>query len=131
MITGKKMNVKIAIATKDGNRLSAYFGGSRVFKIFEIRKSKLIDKHFRQNGKRFNDPMKIELINRTDQSFRKEFYNALSDCDVIFTHRMSKNTWNVLGLMGKEIIFTEINDADKNVDIYLNKNAFDLNKMHH
>ncbi len=124
--------MKIAVATKDGKTLSAYFGGRTNYKIFDIKQGRIVDQCIRQNSERSNDNDNGDLITR-QYNFNPQHtvVKALEDCEVIITQRMGRDVWDEFGYMGKEVIFTEESDVDQNVRYYLSDDLFKKFKMHH
>lgn len=110
--------MKIAIPTKDGKNIASSFRNCPYFKILnikngQIRKFKLIQKN----------PMDGTQKDVKDSSYlpcsQKCLADCFYDCQVVIIRRIDRQSWNELGHMGIEVIYTEVKEIDESVHKYL------------
>jgi predicted Fe-Mo cluster-binding NifX family protein len=117
--------MKIAVATKDGKRLSPYFGGRSRFKIFRIKDGRIVDRYLLENvsDSDSNSQESKDPCGRKSNLFQNNM-DEIEDCEVIITRRMGRYIWDKFGHMGIEVVFTKEKDAEENIRNYLSGEIF-------
>lgn len=116
--------MKIAVATEEGGGISAHFGRSPFFTIFETRDGVVIDRSQRQNtftrhgrGEAHQDGEHHH--GQGDPHAHHSAALGLGDCTVVISHGMGRRAWEDLRARGIEMIVTDETDAEKAVRMYL------------
>jgi predicted Fe-Mo cluster-binding NifX family protein len=122
--------VKIAITTEDGKVISAHFGRSPYFAIYEIEDGKIVNKEMRKNT--FTGHFRREHQKRPEQHHGQPHHRGtgdphahhsvaegLKDCQVVISHGMGRKAWEDLRARGIEMIVTDETDVEKAVEMYL------------
>jgi predicted Fe-Mo cluster-binding NifX family protein len=117
--------MKIAVATEDGKTISAHFGRSPFFAVYEIEEGRTTKKemrpntftgHFRggpyhENGGRGNG--------HGDQESHGTVAEALRDCKAVISQGMGRKAWEELRAQGIEMIVTDETEVEVALRMYL------------
>jgi predicted Fe-Mo cluster-binding NifX family protein len=110
--------MKIAIPTKDGKNIASSFRNCPYFKILKIKNG-----HIQKSNYIQSNPLNDTLEDANDSSCltctRKCLTDCFYDCQVVIIRRIDRQTWNELGHMGIEVIYTEVKEIDESVHKYL------------
>jgi predicted Fe-Mo cluster-binding NifX family protein len=117
--------MKIAVATENGKLISAHFGRSPYFAIYEIEDGKIINKEMRQNTftGHFRGGEHREHgqhgHGRGDAQGHQTVAEGLRDCKVVISHGMGRRAWEDLRARGIEMIVTDEKEVETAVKMYL------------
>ena len=118
--------MKIAVATEDGKQISAHFGRSPYFAIYEIEEGRTVDRSMRENtftghfrGKHGNNDHGEHHHGQGDPHEHHSVAEGLGDCAVVISHGMGRKAWEDLRARGIEMIVTDETDVDTAVGKYL------------
>jgi predicted Fe-Mo cluster-binding NifX family protein len=115
--------MKIAVATEDGKRISAHFGRSPYFAVFEIAHGETTNRSMRENTftghfRRHGDGAHGEHHHGSGDG-HQSVAKALGDCDVVISHGMGRGAWEDLRVRGIEMIVTDETDVDTAIQKYV------------
>ncbi len=117
--------MKIAVATEDGNTISAHFGRSPYFAIYEIENDQIVNKEKRQNTftGHFSGGQHREHSQhghgRGDAQGHQTVAEGLKDCTTVISHGMGLKAWEDLRAKGIEMIVTDETDIENAIEMYL------------
>lgn len=117
--------MKIGIATEDGKMISAHFGRSPYFAIYQIEDGKLIHKEMRKNtftGHFRNEHEEHHHHHGSEEEHSHKHHQVaegLKDCNVVISHGMGRKAWEDLRAKGIEMIVTDETDVERSVYLYL------------
>jgi predicted Fe-Mo cluster-binding NifX family protein len=134
----KERSMKIAVATEDGKRISAHFGRSPYFSIFEIEAGKTTNHTLRENtftghfrGHHGDSPHGEHHHGMGDLHEHQTVAEGLADCNVVISHGMRRKAWEDLRTRGIEMIVTDEIEVEKAVQKYLDGELEDrVEKLH-
>lgn len=117
--------MKIAVATEDGKTISAHFGRSPFFAIYEIADGKVINKEMRRNT--FTGHFRGEGAHgdghhdhsKGDEHAHKTVAEGLQDCQTVISHGMGRRAWEDLRSRGIEMIVTDETEVERALNLYL------------
>ncbi|MCG3156394.1 MAG: hypothetical protein DKINENOH_03018 [bacterium] len=117
--------MKIAVATEDGKTISAHFGRSPFFAIYEIADSKVINKEMRRNtftghfrgGGAHGDGRHDH--SKGDEHAHQTVAEGLQDCQTVISHGMGRRAWEDLRSRGIEMIVTDETEVERALNLYL------------
>jgi predicted Fe-Mo cluster-binding NifX family protein len=140
--------MKIAVATEDGKKISAHFGRSPYFAIFEIEGGKTANRSMRPNtftghfrgghgegehghGEHGHGAGEGHQHGSGDGRGHGAVAEGLGDCGVVISHGMGRAAWEDLRARGIEMIVTDERDVDTAVQKYLAGDLKDhVEKLH-
>ena len=128
--------IKIAVVTKDGERISSHFGTAQYYHVFTIDDSGIVKKEIRE--KPYNpDPRHVHARGegRGHQHGRGFYsgydkYQPIRDCQVLIAGGMGENAYQHATSMGFKVILVggKIEDA---INQYLDGNLkSDMRRVH-
>lgn len=130
--------MKIAVATEDGKMISAHFGRSPYFAIFEIDEGKASSYSMRENT--FTGHFREKPEGHQHQEHRhgtgdphehQSVAEGLGDCNVVISQGMGRKAWEDLRARGIEMIVTDETDVETAVQKYLNSGLEDrVERLH-
>ncbi len=128
--------MKIAVATEEGSTISAHFGRSPYFAVFEILDRTITDRSLRPNT--FTRHARGETHQHGDHQHghgdphaHESVAAGLGDCSVVISHGMGRKAWEDLRARGIEMIVTDETDVEKAVSMYLAGQLIDqVHKLH-
>jgi len=131
--------MKIGVATEDDKMISAHFGRSPYFAIYQIEDGKIIHKEMRKNtftGHFRNDHSERHHHHHNEggeEHHHKHQHVAegLKDCNVVISHGMGRRAWEDLRAKGIEMIVTDETDVENVVQMYLAGDLRDKTEMLH
>jgi predicted Fe-Mo cluster-binding NifX family protein len=118
--------MKIAVATEDGNSISAHFGRSPYFAIYDVQDGEIANKemreniftgHFRRAGRGHRTHRHGHGAGDTDA--HRSVWEGLRDCSVVISHGMGRKAWEDLRARDIEMIVTDETDVEQAVRLYL------------
>jgi len=117
--------MKIAVATEDGKVISAHFGRSLFFAIYEIDDGKIVNKEMRRNtftghfrgGEHHGDDQHGHR--KGDEHAHQTVADGLKDCKAVISHGMGRRAWEDLRSRGIEMIVTEETEVERGLNLYL------------
>jgi predicted Fe-Mo cluster-binding NifX family protein len=122
----KEKPMKIAVATENGECISADFGRSPYFVVLEIEEGKILSRSIRWNrftsyfrGRREYDRGRGHQNGRGDQDMCQCVAETLEDCNVIISHGLSKRACEDLRARGIEMIATDATRVEQAALKYL------------
>ena len=111
--------VKIAVVTKDGERISSHFGTAPFYHVFSVEDNRIVGKEVRE--KPYNpDPRHTHSGGQRGggQHGRGRFsahdkYEPVRDCQVLIAGGMGENAYRIAQALGIEVLLTggKIQDA--------------------
>jgi predicted Fe-Mo cluster-binding NifX family protein len=111
--------MKIAVASNDGKKISAHFGRTKGFVIFEIENGEIKSREYRLNtftgharGFSHDDPEHHKYTHPA-------IIEALKDCKVVISHGMGRRLYDDLTSAGIDVYVTDETDVDKAIELYL------------
>jgi predicted Fe-Mo cluster-binding NifX family protein len=124
--------MKIAVATEDGTRISAHFGRSPYFAIFETDQGRTINRSLRENtftghfqGRHHHEALEDHRHGAGDPHAHQSVAEGLRDCEVVISHGMGRRAWEDLRARGIEMIVTDETDVETAIQKYLNGELVD------
>ena len=118
--------MKIAVATEEGKTISAHFGRSPLFAIFDIENGAVAGITLRENtftrhfsGKHQAGEHGEHHHGKGDPHAHESAAKGLSDCQVVISHGMGRRAWEDLRARGIEMIVTDETDVATAVRLYL------------
>ncbi len=110
--------MKVAIASDDGQTISAHFGRTKGFAVFEVVEKEVKNFEYRPNT--FTGHARG--LEDAGHEFNRHtpILNALSDCGVVIAHGMGMRIYNDLKKIGIEVFVTEEVDVKKALHLFLN-----------
>lgn len=130
--------MKVAVASNDGRTISAHFGRSRGFVIFEVN-----DGEVRQAGYLENTFTGHALGHHHEHAHHsgggyhqhhhshRGILEALQDVDVVISHGMGWRIYEDLKSAGKQVFVTEETDVEKAVKMYAEGKLTNLDDLIH
>ena len=117
--------MKIAIATEDGKIISAHFGRSPLFAIYEIEDGKIVNTEMRLNT--FTGHFRGDESHgdgrhdhrKGDEHAHQTVAEGLQDCQVVISHGMGRRAWEDLRNRGIEMIVTDETEVERALNLYL------------
>ena len=117
--------MKIAVATEDGKTISAHFGRSPYFALYNIEDGEITDKEMRRNtftghfrgGQEHGHGGHGD--SHGDHEGHQTVAEALQDCKAVISHGMGRRAWEDLRASGIEMIVTDETEAESAVRMYL------------
>lgn len=116
--------MKIAVATAEGKTISAHFGRSPFFAVYEIADGKVINQEMRRNT--FTGHFRGGAHGEGHQDHRKGDEHAhqtvaegLQDCQTVISHGMGRRAWEDLRSRGIEMIVTDETEVERALHLYL------------
>jgi predicted Fe-Mo cluster-binding NifX family protein len=117
--------MKIAIATEDGKVISAHFGRSPFFVVYEIDAGKIINQEMRRNtftghfrgGGHHGDEHHDR--GKGDKHAHRTVAEGLQDCKAVISHGMGRRAWEDLRSRGIEMIVTDEIEVERALNMYL------------
>lgn len=128
-------NMKIAVASDDGAKISSHFGMTKGFAIYDVDGKDVKNKSYLQNT--FTGHAQGEGRNgghgphhgSHPRDKHARILAALGDCDVVVSHGMGMMIYNDLRGAGKQVFITRETDCDRAVQMYLNEELTDHPEM--
>jgi len=116
--------MKVAIASDDGKTISAHFGRTRGFIIYEIEDNTVKTRNYHIND--FTGH--VRGLSGADHSVDRHgpILSALGDCKAVISHGMGQRIYYDLKQAGIEAFIVNETDADKALELYLH-NALEDN----
>lgn len=117
--------MKIAVATEDGKTISAHFGRSPFFAIYEIADGKVINQEMRRNT--FTGHFRGGVAHedghhdhgKGDEHAHQTVAEGLQDCQTVISHGMGRRAWEDLCSRGIEMIVTDETEVERALNLYL------------
>lgn len=134
--------MKIAIATEDGKIISAHFGRSPYFAIYQIEEGKIVNIEMRKNTftghfsrghteHHEHHGGEHHRHGTGDPHTHHSVAEGLKDCQVVISHGMGRKAWEDLRARGIEMIVTDETDVEKGVEMYVTGELEDrVEKLH-
>lgn len=121
--------MKIAIATEDNKVISAHFGRSPFFAIYEVENGKATSRGMRRNtftghfrkAESHEHEYEHELHShkKGDEHAHATVAEGLQDCQVVISHGMGRRAWEDLRNRGIEMIVTDETEVERALNLYL------------
>lgn len=118
--------MKIAVATEEGKTISAHFGRSPLFAIFDIENGAVANITLRENTfthhvreRQHTDDHGAHHHGKGDPHAHESVARGLGDCQVVISHGMGRRAWEDLRARGIEMIVTDETDVATAVRLYL------------
>ena len=115
--------MKIAVASDDGQTISAHFGRTRGFLIYEIDGQEITNRIFRENDFTGHARGLSGVSHHVDR--HGPILEALGDCAVVISHGMGRRIYDDLSTAGIETFIVNETDADEAVKLYLSHSLTD------
>lgn len=111
--------MKIAVASDDGKTISAHFGRTRGFVIFEIEDGEIKSREYLPNTFTGHARGLHESELHHHYSRHADIIENLRDCKAVISHGMGRRLYEDLTSAGIEVYVTDETDVDKAIDLYL------------
>ena len=119
--------MKIAVATENGESISADFDRSPYFVVLEVNVGEILDRSVRHNplaaffrGPNGHRPGRAEDDNALPDACQV-VEDTLGDCSVIISHRLGRRSCDGLRARGVKLIATEETQVEEAVRKYLRR----------
>jgi len=109
--------MKIAIASDDGQTISAHFGRTRGFVVCEVEGKEIKKQDYRENT--FTGHARG--LEGADPSVDRHgpILNALKDCQVVISHGMGRRIYDDLKQANIDVYVTEQTGVEKAIELFL------------
>lgn len=108
--------MKIAVASDDGQAISAHFGRTRGFVIYDVDGKNVKDHEYRPNT--FTGHARGLEHAGHDIDRHGPILSALADCAVVISHGMGRRMYDDLRTAGIESFITDETDVSAAVEAY-------------
>ena len=109
--------MKIAIASDDEKNISAYFGRTRGFVIYEIEDGKIKNQDYRTNDFTFHAQGMVDAPQTIDR--HSPILAALKDCKVVISNGMGRRIYDALQSINIEAFIVQETVAEEALNLYL------------
>lgn len=115
--------MKIAIASDDEKTISAHFGRTRGFVIYEIENGSIKNKEYRINDFTFHAQGLIDAPHTMDR--HAGILEALNDCQVVISNGMGRRIYDDLQSAKIDAFIVRETVAEEALNLYLKKELKD------
>ena len=109
--------MKLAIASDDEKNISAHFGRTRGFIIFEIENDSVINKEYRVNDFTFHAQGLVDAPHSMDRHAR--ILKALGDCKTVISNGMGRRIYDDLQSANIDTFIVNESNAEEALHLYL------------
>jgi len=109
--------MKIAIASNDGNTISAHFGRTEGFVIFNIEDGQIKEKDYRKNDFTGHARGLEGASHSVDR--HAPILEALKDCHTVIANGMGRRIYDDLSNAGIETFIVRETDTNQAINLYL------------
>ncbi len=111
--------MKIAVASDDGKIISAHFGRTKGFLIFDIENGEIKSREYIPNTFTGHARGLYEKGLHHQYDTHAVIIENLKDCKAVISHGMGRRLYDDLTSAGIEVYVTDETDVDKAIELYL------------
>lgn len=115
--------MKIAIASNDQKTISAHFGRTAGFIIYNVENDTIKGTEYRKNDFTFHAKGMIDAPHNIDR--HAPILNALNDCEVVISNGMGRRIYEDLKSANIEAYIVQETEAEEAINLYINNELKD------